>query len=313
MISETSTIYGFFTACAFFLGCCIGSFMNVVVWRLPRGESLVYPPSHCPKCNHRIRAWENIPIISWLCLRARCSSCHQPISIKYPIGEAITGLLFAGIWLRIVQLRLPLEVTPGFFYLVASLLAAALIDIEHHIIPDEITYSGIVVALMLAIALPAGRVGLSDATPVPIIYTGFHSMIERAWPILAESRTFASVMDCALGILFGIWPLLAIGFAVNLLLPHNRNGYSAEAAIGGGDVKLMAMAGAFLGADIAVKIVLLASAIALIWAICILPFRKLRKSRLPFAPFIGVATFWLINFSSCNVLIYYALKRLLEQ
>ena len=294
MILETTTIYGFFTACAFFLGCCIGSFMNVVVWRLPRGESLVYPPSHCPKCNHLIRAWENIPIISWLCLRARCSSCHQPISIKYPIGEAITGLLFAGIWVRILQLHLPLEVTPGYFYLGASLLAAALIDIDHHIIPDEITYSGIVVALMLAIALPAGRAALSESTATPIIFTGFHSMLERAWPILAESRTLASVLDCALGIVFGIWPLLTIGFAVNLLLPHSKEGYSAEAAIGGGDVKLMAMTGAFLGADSAIRIILLASVLALLWALFTLPFPKLRKSRLALAPFIGVATLFFI-------------------
>ena len=69
-------------AIAFCLGCVIGSFLNVVVWRIPRGESLLTPPSHCPNCGHLIRAWENIPIISLLCLRGRCSGCHQPISIR---------------------------------------------------------------------------------------------------------------------------------------------------------------------------------------------------------------------------------------
>ena len=112
MPSETidiSSAFWLFSAFSFILGCCIGSFMNVVVWRLPRGESLVHPPSHCPKCGHAIKPWENIPIISWLCLKARCSNCHLPISIKYPLGEGATGLLFAFLWMRIFKRGLPLE------------------------------------------------------------------------------------------------------------------------------------------------------------------------------------------------------------
>ena len=104
-------------AIAFCLGCVIGSFLNVVVWRIPRGESLLTPPSHCPNCGHLIRAWENIPIISWLCLRGRCSGCHQPISIRYPLGESATGLLFFIIWYAISRRNLPLAVLPGYFYL----------------------------------------------------------------------------------------------------------------------------------------------------------------------------------------------------
>ena len=147
-------------AIAFCFGCVIGSFLNVVVWRIPRGESLLTPPSHCPNCGHLIRAWENIPIISWLCLRGRCSGCHQPISIRYPLGESATGLLFFIIWYAIARRNLPLAVLPGYFYLTGALLSAALIDMKHRMIPDEITISGLVVSLMLALLAPSGRLAL---------------------------------------------------------------------------------------------------------------------------------------------------------
>ena len=82
-------------------GACVGSFLNVVVWRLPRGESLWSPPSHCPKCGHAIRAWENVPILSWLFLRGRCSQCGLPISLQYPLVELATMLLFLAVWWRV--------------------------------------------------------------------------------------------------------------------------------------------------------------------------------------------------------------------
>src|SRR5690554_2192726 len=79
------------------LGLLIGSFLNVVVWRLPRGESLSYPGSHCPKCEHPIRWWDNLPVVSWLVLRGRCRDCGEPISARYPLVELTTGLAFAGV------------------------------------------------------------------------------------------------------------------------------------------------------------------------------------------------------------------------
>ena len=89
-------IIGFFS---FWLGACIGSFLNVVVWRVPRGESIVRPPSHCPKCNASIKWHQNIPILSWLALRGRCANCREPISPRYILVELLTGLLFlAAFW-----------------------------------------------------------------------------------------------------------------------------------------------------------------------------------------------------------------------
>jgi len=293
-------IHHILTACAFFLGCCIGSFMNVVVWRLPRGESLVYPPSHCPRCGHRIAPWENIPIISWLCLRARCSSCRQPISVKYPLGEGATGLLFALLWMRILQQGLPLTATPALFFLFASLLAAALIDIEHRIIPDEITVTGLFSALIFACALPSGRIALHEAPGfrTPIILTGALSLLSSHAPLLAESPTLHAVLDCILGALFGFMPSYAVGFAVSVLLPRGKGAapVSSEAGIGFGDVKLLAMTGAFLGADAAVAVTLLSAVLALLgWGlVCIVRRRLVRRVAL--APYVGAAALLLVCF-----------------
>ena len=77
------------------IGLAVGAFLNVVIWRVPRGESVVHPPSHCPKCDHQIRERDNIPVLSWLLLRGKCRDCGNPISVRYPLVELTTGVLFA--------------------------------------------------------------------------------------------------------------------------------------------------------------------------------------------------------------------------
>src|ERR1700761_6169590 len=94
MAAMIAAQHGIYIVFAFAFGAVIGSFLNVVVWRLPRGESLVSPPSHCPKCNTRLAWFDNIPVFGWLMLRGKCRYCREPISARYPIVEAITGLLF---------------------------------------------------------------------------------------------------------------------------------------------------------------------------------------------------------------------------
>ncbi|MFL5895111.1 MAG: prepilin peptidase [Thermoleophilaceae bacterium] len=115
-------------------GAAAGSFLNVVVWRVPRGESIVSPPSHCPKCGTRIRARDNVPILSWLLLRGRCRACGVPISPRYPLVEGLTAILFGAIvaargldWDLAWQLPLA-----------ATLVAVAAIDLDHHIVPNKI-------------------------------------------------------------------------------------------------------------------------------------------------------------------------------
>jgi leader peptidase (prepilin peptidase)/N-methyltransferase len=130
------------------LGAIVGSFLNVVAYRLPRGESLLHPPSACPSCGTPIKPYDNVPVLGWLWLRGKCRACKAPISPKYPIVEAVTGLLCAAcvlefgadrdVWLPIVFVLLLVPIT--------------LIDLEHHIIPNVLSAIGAVAALVLVIA-----------------------------------------------------------------------------------------------------------------------------------------------------------------
>jgi leader peptidase (prepilin peptidase) / N-methyltransferase len=130
-------------------GLVVGSFLNVVAWRLPRGESLAHPPSHCPSCGHAVRPRDNIPVLSWLLLRGRCRDCGNPISIRYPIVEATTALLWVASALIVgVDEDLPLALA-----LVTLLVPIFLIDLDHRIIPNVL----VVPAAILAIALVAVR------------------------------------------------------------------------------------------------------------------------------------------------------------
>lgn len=116
------------------VGLCIGSFLNVCIWRIPNGMSLISPPSHCPKCDHPIRAWENIPVISWLFLRGKCSSCKQPISIRYPLVEALTGLVFLAVYFTKAEAGAPTLLL--FSITAAVLISTAFTDCDYRIVPD---------------------------------------------------------------------------------------------------------------------------------------------------------------------------------
>jgi leader peptidase (prepilin peptidase) / N-methyltransferase len=167
------TPHWFFILYLFIVGSCVGSFLNVVIHRLPRGDSLFWPPSHCPHCNHRIAWYDNLPILSWILLRAKCRNCGKPISIRYPIVEAITGLLFVFYYVMFFMLHIgpcrdpaylrsaifllgPDSATPPNYWpiyaldmlLLSGLLAASLIDAELYIIPAVIPW---VTALLAAV------------------------------------------------------------------------------------------------------------------------------------------------------------------
>lgn len=195
-----------FSAFVFVLGTVLGSFLNVVVWRLPRGESLSHPGSHCPKCGHAIRPWENVPILSWLALRARCSQCRLPISVRYPLVELATGLLFLVLWWRLWQSAMPLAALWGYLFLGAALLAAALIDMEHFLIPDAITFPGMGVAVLLALAFPETRGG-NGLTGLPggdqLITTTVGNGLGAVGQALTSHLRVAAVVDALLGMLVG--------------------------------------------------------------------------------------------------------------
>lgn len=136
------------------LGAIVGSFLNVVSYRLPRHESLISPASHCPKCGTPVKPYDNIPILSWLLLRGRCRSCAAPISPRYPLVEALTAALCVGAVLAHTSASgIALSIA-----LILLVVPAALIDLEHRIIPNRLTALGAVLALAIGLALdPAGE------------------------------------------------------------------------------------------------------------------------------------------------------------
>ncbi len=141
------------------LGLAIGSFLNVVIYRLPRGESLNRPPSHCPSCGASIRARHNVPVLGWLVLRGRCADCSAPISPRYPAVELATGLLFAGLAARLHYLHL-LEALPAYLYFAAIGMALAAIDLDLKRLPDRIVLPSYpVLGVLLAAAAVAGGDG----------------------------------------------------------------------------------------------------------------------------------------------------------
>ena len=158
-----SVPFWYWAVCAFVLGCVVGSFLNVCIHRLPRNESLWWPPSHCPNCNHRIPWYLNIPILSWLILRGRCRWCGSKISPRYLLVELLTGLVFLGLWLRFGSIS-P-WVVGAYALFAAMLIAASFIDLEHYIIPDVFTLGGMVLGIFLSIFIPqlhgAGSPGIS--------------------------------------------------------------------------------------------------------------------------------------------------------
>jgi len=137
------------TFIAFLFGSIVGSFLNVCIYRLPRGESIVTPRSHCPGCGKLIRAWDNIPILSFLILRGRCRDCGQPIAWRYPLVEGLTGLLFA---LTVVQYG-PTALAASLLLFVAALVVIAFVDLDHQVIPNVMTLPGIPLGLLAGLAV----------------------------------------------------------------------------------------------------------------------------------------------------------------
>jgi leader peptidase (prepilin peptidase)/N-methyltransferase len=159
--------FHFWSLVFFALGCIVGSFLNVCIYRLPLGMSIITPRSHCPYCKYSIPWYLNIPLVTWLALRGRCKNCGAPISWRYFVVELLTGVAFLSCWLAFGNASHPLESMPvALVYAVflAGLIAATFIDFEHFIIPDEITFGGMAVGFAASFFLPS----LHDASTLNV-------------------------------------------------------------------------------------------------------------------------------------------------
>ena len=252
----------FFAFVAFWFGCCIGSFLNVCIYRLPLGMSLVSPPSHCTSCDHKISVWENIPIFSYLFLRGKCRWCGAPISPRYLIGEMIVGLMYMASFVYVLRFRLPLPSMFVYFLTVSVAYPAAMIDMKVRLIPNELTYS----LLFLA-----------------PLYHLVHGVGED--PYLLDWR------GCMISI-------VTAGLFGTLLTFFSWLGERVlkREAFGLGDVKLIAGLAAALGALPTLWIMLSGSAIALVFMpIYTLKNPKFRRRGFAFGPFLAVGLgLWLL-------------------
>lgn len=227
----------------FLFGLLTGSFLNVCIYRLPAGISVVFPPSHCPRCSHRVRWFDNIPVISYLFLGGRCRSCRGHIPARYPLVELLNGFLTLALFLRF-----GLSISfAALFLFCSALIVVSFIDFDHQIIPDEISLPGIAVGFLFSFFIPG------------------HSWINS---------------------LSGI----ALGGGSLLLVAYSYYWLTGKEGMGGGDIKLLAMMGAFLGWRSIPFIVFASSLLGSIIGITIMTVRK-RDARLaiPFGPYLALA------------------------
>jgi leader peptidase (prepilin peptidase)/N-methyltransferase len=153
--------FHFWSLVFFTFGCIVGSFLNVVIYRLPIGQSVVSPSSHCPHCKYSIPFYLNVPLVTWLWLRGKCANCRAPISPRYFLVELLTGVAFLGCWLAHGGISAPVALV--FCLVLAGFIASAFIDLEHMIIPDELTLGGVVAGFGASLLVPA----LHDQTTLP--------------------------------------------------------------------------------------------------------------------------------------------------
>ncbi|HEX9483094.1 MAG TPA: prepilin peptidase [Gemmatimonadaceae bacterium] len=230
----------FFTFFAFVVGLCVGSFLNVCVARWPRDLSVVRPRSRCPHCGHQLAWFENVPVISWLALRGRCRCCEESISLIYPAGELTIGLLwalcFGHFGVTFTALRVAVFLT--------LLTGVAMTDLQHYLIPDGFTVSGLLWSL--------GTAALA--------------------PFVGDSVLFAGPYDALVGACAGAGLIAVIGWLGEAALKRE--------AMGMGDMTLMAFVGAALGPTRAIATVFLGATIGAVAFLAIVyPIALLRRGR----------------------------------
>jgi leader peptidase (prepilin peptidase) / N-methyltransferase len=231
----------------FIIGLIVGSFCNVVIYRLPQGESIIMPGSHCRSCTTPLRPWDNVPLFSYLLLRGQCRNCREHISLRYPCVELASGALYVLLWYK-YEFNILLFMV--YALLTSALLVIALIDLDHKIIPNTITLPSMVIGLALSFwALPIDPL--------------------------------ASLIG-----------LLAGGLFFYLVALVSKGG------MGGGDIKLIAMIGAFLGWQGAFFTILMGALLGSVMGVGLMLLgKKGRKDKVPFGPFLsfGAILFTLVG------------------
>ena len=266
-------------AVLFLFGLIVGSFLNVCIARLPLDQSIVHPRSRCPRCGSAIAWFDNIPVVSYLVLRGKCRKCGQPISLRYPIVELLNA--FCYLW-TYAEFGLSGEALLVML-LCSSFVVITFIDLDHQIIPDVITLPGI------AIGLAAAPFFMSALAGPPPFSLG---------QVTAFSGPYASALvNSVIGLLFGGGPLFLIGWIWEKVRKVE--------AMGGGDVKLMAMVGTFLGWKGALLSIFIGAFAGSIVGVTLIALKKHESDKvIPFGPFLVIGA--LISlFYGRDVIVWY--------
>lgn len=250
------------SAFIFLAGLCIGSFLNVCIWRIPRDESIVFPGSHCPACHHAIAPWDNVPLLSWLLLNGKCRHCKAPISPRYFVVELLTGALFTAIWL-VHGWTLQ---TPVYLFFTGALVMATFIDFDHLILPDRVTLGGMAAGPILCFAFPA---------------------------LQGQSERIPALLQSAIGLALGyglLWLVATIG---RLILKRE--------AMGMGDVKLLGAIGACLGWQAVLFTIFASSLTGTVLGLGLIAAgKKELQSKIPYGPHIALAAIlWMCCGPAC--------------
>ncbi len=250
---------GLILSTAFTFGACIGSFLNVCIWRLPESKSIVTPASKCPRCNTPIRFYDNIPIISYIFLKGKCRTCREPISIRYPLVEFLTGLVAMA---TTIKFGISVE-SLIYFIFIAALIVTTFIDIDHQIIPDSISLPGIPIGVLSCLAI--------------------------------DSLQFK---DSLLGVLIGGGILFIIAWSYHF--------FTGKEGMGGGDIKLLAMIGAFTGWKGVLFTIFVSSLTGTIIGVTLMLLaRKNLKFAVPFGPFLAIGAVLYVFFGPELISWYY--------
>jgi leader peptidase (prepilin peptidase)/N-methyltransferase len=249
---------------ALLLGLVIGSFLNVVILRLPQGQSVSIPRSHCPHCKQMISWYDNIPVLSYIILGGQCRRCKKKFSARYPFIEALTGIVSV-----LLALKFGLTVEWALFFMFSSaLIALAFIDLDHRILPDVITLNGIWVGVLTSVYL---------AEPSPLV-----ARLLRAIGQETTNPHVIALVASLLGAIVGGGLLWGVAEAYLRLRGIEGMGF--------GDVKMMAMVGAFLGAPLALLTIMVGSLLGSVIGLLFIKLAdKTREYELPFGTFLSFA------------------------
>jgi leader peptidase (prepilin peptidase)/N-methyltransferase len=255
----------------FMFGAAVGSFLNVVIYRLPEGLSLLHPPSRCPKCHTRLQPYDNVPVLGWLWLRGRCRYCRASIAMRYPLIEGFTGLLFLATfwWVGLSWMML------GYWLLLSWLVALSFIDLDTLTLPNALTQSG----LLLGLVFQAGMGYIQGGT---------------------ATATIHSLMAGVIGAVLGIWLFDGITLLASTAL--------GQTAMGGGDAKLAAMLGAWLGWQGLLLSSFLACVVGAIVGGGAMALHLIsRRQPLPFGPFLAIGAVLTIFWGKALIAAYLAI------